>query len=478
MKSAKIKIGLAIIIILTIFLTTLFILNYKSLSLTNKINELRALGLDTKNFESKNNIASLLQGKTASIESEVEEKIKNTLVSNQLELADNRDEMIRILGILNKYNPSPITFKEYTNLTDQRYDLSQYKNQLSELIISRVTNKLPINQLWNLSYKEIISSITNSKIEDLVSQIMVVGIDGQYLDSDYLDKLREFNPGGIILMGKNVQSEDQVKQLTSQLNSIKNNYPLLITTDQEGGVVKRITWDTTTAVDKWANISKEELCNEATSRAKLLTNLGINNNLAPVSDLSYSNSNAFINNRTINPDSNKVSTVLNDYVNCYQLHNSATLKHFPGHGMVTGDSHIIIPSNNTITKEQWTESHAIPFKNNLNTDMILTGHIIINQVDTKPASMSDKWLNQILRQELKYNGVIITDDMNQYKNISNEDMSQSAINALVAGNDMLLYVPSFETLEEVKQSLIKYYSTNRQALEAKVRRVLLLKARF
>jgi beta-N-acetylhexosaminidase len=478
MKPSQIKIGFISIIVLIMFLALLSILNYKAAGLTSKIEELKSLGLDTSSYEKKNNIANFLQGKTATLENEVQEKIKSTRISNQLEISNNRDEMLRIVSILNKYKQDQISINDYKSLKDQRFDLSQYKNQLIELSNNRKEKQLTTNALWNISIKEIDNSIANASISDLVGQVMTVGVEGQYLDSVYMEKIKDFNPGGIILMGKNINNPEQVKALTNQLNSIKNTYPLLITTDQEGGVVKRIPWDTTLSVDKWSALSTIELCDQATTRANFLTDLGINNNLAPVSDLSLTNQYAFINNRTISPDPDKSSLIIKDYLQCYQKHNSATLKHFPGHGMVTGDSHLIIPSNTSITKDQWDKTHAVPFKGNTNADMILSAHIVINQVDIKPASMSTKWLNGILRQELKYNGVIITDDMNQYKNISNENMTSSAINALEAGNDMLLYVPNFETLTSIKEDLIKYYTPNRQALESKVRRIVQLKARM
>ncbi len=474
MNRTKIKL-LVITNITLVIVAGYFVYNFQSPELRQQLETLKDLGYDASKYEKINNFSSVIYGSLEKYKSEISQIISETKENNKQEEISNSQELTKISKLLNKYTDSGLKSPKYSGLQEQRYILNQYRSYLDDMITSRKVNNQFINPFWTKSNVELNSIIKSLSVEQLVSQLMIVGFDSLSLDTKTVIDLKTFQPGGYILMGKNIDNANQVKSLNTQLQNI-NSIPTIITTDQEGGQVKRINWDPTEGVKDFKNKSKEELCAQATTRSKLLLDLGINNNLAPVVDLSYQNSDAFINNRTISSDPSIVSEKVKDYLSCYSINNTSALKHFPGHGMVTGDSHIVIPANSVISKQEWNNSHAKPFINNLNAEMILTAHIRINNIDQVPASMSPKWIKDILRNEINYQGVVITDDMNQFKNISGEDMTFSAIKALEAGNDMLLYVPSYNNLYEVKSGLIKHFTNSRYLLEEKVKRVFEMKS--
>jgi beta-N-acetylhexosaminidase len=468
MNKQKIKVAILVIILMLVILTFTLV-NYKSSNINNYINQIKKLNIESKIYEDKNNFLLLSPYNEKQLQNELQLIIKQKNEKLEKEKAENIQKFLDLNKILTKLLDYPKTDITHFNLEEQRIAIEILTKNLEEY---KTKNPNKINPLWLKNDEEIKTIVKSLTIEELISQLLIVGIDGTMLKPDYSDQIKSFKAGGYILMGKNIDNQDQVTSLTTQLQQTNTSLPSLITTDQEGGVVNRIYWDKTSSVVNWTNYNKEELCTEAKNRASIMNLSGINNILAPVADLSNPSTFAFINNRTISSNQDNVSQKIKEYITCYNKYNSSTLKHFPGHGMVIDDSHKVIPQNNNIDFETWKITHGKPFIDNLNTDIILSAHIKINKIDSEVTSMSKFWLTDTLRQKYNYKGLIITDDMKQYNNISNEDMSQSAIKALEAGNDMLLYVPSFNTITDIKQSLIENYKNNRQIIEEKVIRIL------
>lgn len=406
------------------------------------------------------------------------EKLKK---ERQLTIDTNINVINSNYSILKKYIDITIPSLDNSNTSEtlkkQNIKLLAYDSYFKDLITKNKSNNVFFNPLWQTNSESRNTLINSMSTEDLVGQLLITGISGQLFSELDNNQLKAFSPGGIILMSPNIKDQDQFKNLNNTIQLTNNKIPMFITTDQEGGVVKRINWDNTSPQLDWLNMNQLELCKQAKDRSNILNELGINLNLAPVADLK-NNSDAFINTRTISNDPLKTSTIINQYLNCFRTKSMSTLKHFPSHGMVTGDSHKIIPVNNNIDYNTWNNTHALPFKNNLDSDFIMSGHIVINQIDSKPASMSKRWITEELLTKLEYKGLVITDDMEQFYNISGEDRLTSAINALEAGNDMLLYVPSVDNIETVKKGLIEYYSTRKAVLKQKVSKILMVKSKI
>jgi beta-N-acetylhexosaminidase len=401
---------------------------------------------------------------------EINTKKQNSRVDINKTKIESMESILQKLNILKKQD---LVSSNNTNtlIDNQNKILKDYSQTLKEYQKTHPNS----NPLWGIIKNELFDKVNKMSIEDLIGQLFVIGVDGTNLSVEEKNGITNFKPGGVILMGKNVIDNDQLKNLTNELKSTNTAYPLFIATDQEGGDVKRINWDNIPSQSTWANENTAKLCEYGNIRADILTQAGINLNFAPVADLG-NNDAAFINSRTISTDPNSVSNKIRDYRECFDKKVMSTLKHFPGHGTVTADSHTTVPSNPNITKAQWDLTHAEPFLKNIDSAFIMSSHIVLDKIDTKSASMSSIWLNDILKKEYGYKGIVITDDMQQYANISNLDMNQSALDAITAGNDMILYVPNYATVQPIKDNLVKQFSTKRNVVEAMVLKILMAKS--
>jgi beta-N-acetylhexosaminidase len=443
----------------------------QSTNLGIKTNETKSLPTLQEKLFLNFNVVNAAEKETATIADLNYKKIKNKLDYNitkleSLELAMSRLNILQKQDINYKANIVDVTTQQDTTIENYKVAIDQYRKTHPNL-----------NPLIGLTKPDINAKINKMSVTELVGQLFVIGVEGTELSDQERQGITDFKPSGVILMGKNIVDDNQVKNLTSQLRATNSNMPLLIATDQEGGDVKRVSWDSVPAQNTWANETKEKLCEYGNSRGDLLSSLGINMNLAPVVDLGSSIP-SFINNRTISTDHTIVTNKTREYRECFDKKVMSTLKHFPGHGMVTGDSHSSIPSNPDITKAEWDITHAEPFLKNLDAPFIMSAHIVINKVDSKTASMSSIWINDILKKEYGYKGLVVTDDMQQYYDISKNDLNNSALDALNAGNDLILYVPNYSTVAPIKESLVNYYNNKKGLLESMVQRILLAKTQI
>jgi beta-glucosidase-like glycosyl hydrolase len=473
----KIKLILLSLIIIAVLSTAIFAYQFRVNLVNNQYNLLslqaQALGV---NLDS--NLRFGIFDSTSTIEDKTN-KIKSIINTSKIQLKKDINinaQTIKSLSTLltklevslsnNKLDPNLITIR---NIEDQKSLINNYRTYLRDAIKSKESKNNYINPLWAVNVPEFVNKMS---IEDLIGQVMMIGVDNPSLTTTQISDLKAFNPGGVILMGKNVITQAQTTSLTAQIQSSNPTNPLLISTDQEGGDVKRLNWENMKPQSQWLSMPETELCQQAKSRASIMKSSGINMNLSPVTDLSSSDKLAFINNRTISPTPTEVSRVIQSYRKCFDKQVFSTLKHFPGHGMVSGDSHKVVPSNAQVSYESWLASDAIPFKENLDAQFILNAHILIPQVDNKITSLSKQWIEDVLRSRLGYKGVVITDDMQQLQNITKQDPTQLAVQALEAGNDLLLYLPTATDLTQLKSNLINHFSKNRSMIESKVIRIL------
>lgn len=261
---------------------------------------------------------------------------------------------------------------------------------------------------------------------------LFIGIDGPVLTDSNKQTLKEIRPSGVIIMRGNVQNKEQLKKLIQDIHDYGRSLGINIKVaiDEEGSVVSRLAgkiegFASYEGIHKYAKYSSKQLTFKPSSdefqieldHAKNLKDLGIDINFAPVVDVAY-NSNSIMELRSGGRNPNDVA-FLGVFITA--LHRKegveSTLKHFPGHGRTSSDSHEVTPVIN-ISKEQWLNSDAIPFKQhpeysdeNEQAYYIMSGHIIYPQIDSQPATISKVWLKDILRKELNFKGEIITDDL-------------------------------------------------------------------
>ncbi len=295
------------------------------------------------------------------------------------------------------------------------------------------------------------------ELKKMIAKMLVIGFDGEQINekNNIYRYIKEYELGGVILFDrdyhdrnrtKNIKSPAQLQVLTAQLQAISPK-PLLISVDQEGGRVARMKPSYGfTAIPSAATISKKN--NETQAKkiyaalAKELQVNGINCNFAPVVDLAVNPQNRVI--YQLERSYGSSSEIVTRYAKIFMEALSeegiiSVLKHFPGHGSSLGDSH----EGFVDVTQTWSPKELQPYKKLIDADgvdMIMTAHVYNANLDKKyPATLSHKINTDLLRQEMKYDGVIISDDL-QMKAISKHyDLKETVTLAINSGVDMLLF---------------------------------------
>lgn len=259
-----------------------------------------------------------------------------------------------------------------------------------------------------LEVDEIYNGMTEAERKGI---LFMVGIPDTKLGASTIKFLKDNKIGGVVLLGSNIVNKEQLKQLTTDLRE-KVNPDMLVAIDQEGGTVVRIPWDPYkeySARDLGDKNDLEFAFTVAKERAKLLREVGIDIILGPVADIADKDS--FMYDRSFSNDPEKVAQYVEQFVKAQKEEKIiSVLKHFPGHGKTTTDSHQTFPlielSGEALEKEM------LPFKRGIaaGAELVMMGHIINKNIDTQPSSISKKYID-ILENQLGFEGIIITDDL-------------------------------------------------------------------
>jgi len=341
-----------------------------------------------------------------------------------------------------------------------------------------------INNLANITPEQMLETMT---LEDKVGQMLMVGFWGTEPDYYISKMINERNIGGVILMKYNFADSEQTKILINKLQtmSMETNpgIPLFISVDQEGGIVSRVKVDGVEEFTSQPDIkTAEQAYSVAEKRAKELMTLGININLSPVLDV-ISNQESFLYNRVFRGDLDNFSTLGQSMINGYHSGGIiAVPKHFPGHDNSSVDSHQDLPTI-YMTKTE-LDNRLQPFKEIIeksNPKMLMVGHVVYQNIDNDPASLSNIFIRDILKKQLGYNGIIITDDMEMGALINNFSNIEAAVKAIQAGNDILLYTSTPEDQAEAYNAIIQAANDGKISIEqinASVLKILKLKKEF
>lgn len=324
--------------------------------------------------------------------------------------------------------------------------------------------------------------IEQMNLKEKIGQLFIIGFDG-YTYNEHLRKvIEEYKVGNVILFSRNIKSIEQLSDLNRRIHyEIKLNTHIMpiIAIDQEGGMVTRITsgatfcpGNMTISATKLENSQKiGEIMGEELSR------LGINMNLAPSLDVNNNPNNPVIGVRSYSDDPNMVLTYGKAFIEGLQSKGiMATAKHFPGHGDTEVDSHLGLPVIN-YGKERLQTIELYPFKGVINTvDAIMMAHIIFKAYDENlPATLSAKIIKNLLRDELGYQGLIVSDCM-EMKAIDNFYTTvKGAVMGIEAGLDMVCISHTLEkqvkAMELLEQKVLSG-EISEQIINEKVQRIL------
>ncbi|BCL77753.1 beta-glucosidase [Ktedonobacteria bacterium brp13] len=330
-------------------------------------------------------------------------------------------------------------------------------------------------------------------LEQQIGQTLMVGFGGTTVSQEVIDLIQHYHIGNIILFSRNVRDAEQMHTLTHSLQKAAreagHTHPLLIAIDQENGIVQRLGEAATLFPGNMAlgAIGSEKIASEvAWATGRELKAFGINMNLAPVVDVNNNASNVVIGVRSFGEDAQLVARLGSAMVKGYQDAGIiACLKHFPGHGDTTIDSHLALP---TIphTLERLDAVELVPFRSGIaaGAESVMLAHInfpTLNQIDILPATLSSTVIQGLLRHKLGYKGVILSDCLEMGAIANTFGTERAAVMGLQAGIDLVLvshhYTQqrgSFVAIKEAVQAGTLAPLIVQQAAE----RVLDLKARY
>jgi beta-N-acetylhexosaminidase len=324
-----------------------------------------------------------------------------------------------------------------------------------------------------------------------IGQMLIVGIPDRKNNSDTDSIISNYFPGGIVLFGYNLGNEDEIKNYIRDMQKTvfeKYNIPLFVSIDQEGGRVRRIQSGVTQFPGNMAFgiANNKELTYQAARILGLeLRNMGINMNLAPVLDVNNNPMNPVINTRSFGSDAEIVSRLGVEYVKGLQKSGCISVgKHFPGHGDTDKDSHLTLPVIR-YNIERLRQIEFPPFVHAIESgvEAIMTAHISYPEIlkDNSSATISKIFLTDLLRKEMRFRGIIITDDMEMNAISKTMDMGEAAVRSIEAGTDLILISTHGNSINTVVKAIEKALADNRitmARIDESVRKIMELKLRY
>ena len=334
-------------------------------------------------------------------------------------------------------------------------------------------------------------ALSKMTLKEKIGQLFVICTDSLDFnaETEVTEKMRknleEYKPGGVIFFSYNLKNRTQVKEMISDMQ--KNaEIPLFIAVDEEGGSVARIANSKnmqTTKFPAMAEIGKtgdsKNAYHVGETIGKEIYELGFNLDFAPVADINTNAENTEIGNRSFGSEPKTVADMVSQEVKGLQAQGvSATLKHFPGQGQCGEDTHKgYVELNATIDRLRDVE--FLPFKSGISAgaDMVMMSHVAVSQITGQetPASLTKLMVTDILREELQFDNVIITDAMNMKVITKFYDADQAAVMAIEAGNDMILMPDNFEQAFEGVLEAVKDGTLSESQIDEAAGRVLSVK---
>lgn len=339
--------------------------------------------------------------------------------------------------------------------------------------------------------------LSQMSLEEKVAQMFVVlpdsflGIDGVTAAGETMkNALEEIPVGGLIFMAPNLESEDQIKEMMENLQTYSMDrigLPMFLCVDEEGGSVTRIsgTFDVPYIGDM-CEIGAAGDVNAALETGqimgKYLSEFGFNLDFAPDADVLSNPDNEVVRYRSFGADPQMVAEMSIAVVKGLGESNVyGCLKHFPGHGATQGDTHEGYAYTDK-TLEELRQCELIPFEKGAKegADFIMAGHISVPAVlgDDTPSSLSYTMITEVLREKFGYDGLVVTDAMNMGAIAQNYDSASAAVQAVLAGNDLVLMPESFTEAYMGVCRAVEEGQISEERIDESVRRILQVKQKM
>ena len=327
-------------------------------------------------------------------------------------------------------------------------------------------------------------------MESKLGQLFIIGLQGTQLTKEEENFIVENNIGGVILFDRNLESPEQIYKLTTDLQDLRkkmaDDAPLFIGIDMEGGRVHRLKepftqWPTGQSLSSLDSTSVT--FKFAYNMGLELKAVGINLDFAPCVDVLTNPLNKVIGDRALGTDGEKVAKLSSALVRGYIKSGiMPCAKHFPGHGNTLLDSHEELPVE-TKTLDELKAQELTPFKKvfRARLDMVMTAHIKFENIDSEPVTFSEKILKGILRDDLRFSKLVISDDLDMKALTNHYSVEEIPVRALKGGCDILLYcnepASPIVAMHSLKAALASGEITN-EMIEERYQRVLEVKSRL
>lgn len=341
--------------------------------------------------------------------------------------------------------------------------------------------------------------LADMSLEDKVAQLFVItpealtGIEDVTAAGESTSRAYDACPvGGLVYFQNNLESEDQLRTMLTNMRQISTSragVPAFLSIDEEGGEVARIANHESFSVENTGPMQeigksgdKTEAYAAGAAIGGYLKDYGFNLDYAPVADVAASEENSVIGNRSFGTDPQTVGEMTAEAVKGFKSQGMLTvLKHFPGHGSTTEDSHQEFAYNNK-TEEELKSQDFVPFQSGIEAgaDMVMVGHICVPTVtgDDTPSSLSTKVVTDILRGELGFKGLVITDALNMGAISGSYEAAEAAVRALEAGCDLLLMPEDFQAAYQGVLDGVNSGRITEERIDESVKRILEVKTRI
>ena len=293
---------------------------------------------------------------------------------------------------------------------------------------------------------DILRQMAGMTLEEKIGQLFIVGLEGYSLDDNSLEMIEKHHVGGFILFKRNIKDVEQLVALTNALKAANSNnkIPLFISVDEEGGIVSRMPEGVKKLPSSGSlgRLGSEELSYEVGKILGYELKLfGFNMNFAPVLDINSNPQNPVIGERAFGSDKELVSKLGIQTMKGIQSQGIiSVVKHFPGHGDTSVDSHVGLPRVDH-GLERLREFELVPFAKAIESgaDAVMVAHILFPQIDPEnPSTLSKAIITDILKGEMGFEGVVITDDMTMGAIMENYSIGEAVVKSILAGSDLIL----------------------------------------
>jgi beta-N-acetylhexosaminidase len=306
-----------------------------------------------------------------------------------------------------------------------------------------------------------------SDLRHSVGQLLIIGFDGTEMSPGLAALLNRLQPAGVILFARNIIGGEQTYKLLKDCQACVST-PLFTAVDMEGGRVDRfrnVIGRSPSAADVFATHDRKLFHKHGRVIGEACRTLGFNTDFAPVVDLAFEASKTVMSSRAVSADPKQAVLYAAGFLKGLHAANVVgSAKHFPGLGEANLDTHEELPSINKPWKKIWAED-LYPYRAlRRELPMVLIGHANYPAIthDQRPASLSKKWITDVLRKKIGYRGLVVSDDLEMGGVLKAAPIERAAIEHIRAGGDLCLICHIEEYVTRSYEALIKEAECNRK----------------